>query len=418
MLRLASARQARVQYLQVARAGALRIHTSAAHPSIAIPVGIKQQDEQSIGFDTIDEQKVRVNGSLESLQRTKPLYGYRLSELPQIYSNLSKIKLSTLVVLTTMAGYAVAPGPLSLSMLMHTTAGTALCVASANSLNQFIEYPYDSQMSRTRTRPLVTGKISPLHALTFGAVTGVTGVATLAELVNPTVALLGAGNIALYAFAYTSMKRTSIANTWVGALVGGIPPMMGWAAATGSLDPAAWVLGGLLYAWQFPHFNALSWNLRQDYAQAGYRMMSITDPDLCRRTALRYSLACFPLSLALPALGVCNPWFAVTSSLVNAYMSIEAVRFYRNADSGSARKLFFASIVHLPVLMALVVLHRKSDDDREEEQREYSLQHSKKFLQAASGNTAGDAALVQDDKYGLFKYCPTPYYRWIQQLIG
>lgn len=207
------------------------------------------------------------------------------------------MRLSGLVVLTTMVGYAMSPGALQLSTLLWTTVGTALCVNAANTFNQWAEVPFDAQMKRTRVRPLVRGALTPWHVATVASLSAVSGVAMLATQVNPLVAALGASNIVLYAFIYTPLKRTSIINTWVGAVVGALPPMMGWAASTGSLETGAWLLGGVLYAWQFPHFNALSWNLRGDYSRAGYRMMSVTDPGLCCRTSLRYSAAMIPLTL-------------------------------------------------------------------------------------------------------------------------
>ena len=130
-----------------------------------------------------------------------------------------------------------------------------------------------AQMSRTRTRTIVKRVISPPHAFTAGTVFGITGVGILYTMVNPLVAVLGAVNIVIYTCAYTPLKRISVANTWAGAVVGGIPPLMGWVAVTQSIDPGAIVMAMSLYAWQFPHFNALSWNLRPDYSKAGYRMM-------------------------------------------------------------------------------------------------------------------------------------------------
>ncbi|KAJ2750701.1 Protoheme IX farnesyltransferase, mitochondrial [Coemansia pectinata] len=174
-----------------------------------------------------------------------------------------------------MAGYAVAPGAAQVAPLLWTAAGTALCAGSANAFNQWIEVPYDAQMSRTRNRPLARHAVAPGHALGFGVAAGTLGVGALYVFVNPVAAGLGAANILLYAGVYTAMKRLTIANTWAGALVGAIPPVLGWAAASGgTLGPGAWIMGGVLFAWQFPHFNSLAHTLRADYSKAGYRMMS------------------------------------------------------------------------------------------------------------------------------------------------
>ncbi|KAI8349662.1 protoheme IX farnesyltransferase [Blakeslea trispora] len=258
-----------------------------------------------------------------------------------------------------MCGYAIAPGAMDMATLFFTTVGTGLCITSANAINQWIEIPYDAQMLRTRNRVLGRRALSPVHAFGFGVGTGLAGVTTLATMVNPLTASLGAANILLYTALYTPMKRASIANTWVGAVVGGIPPMMGWAAATNSLDPGAWVLGGILYAWQFPHFNALAWNLRADYSKAGYRMMSVTDPKLNARVSLRYSLAMFPLSWGLSYLDLTSWLFAVDSSLINGALLYGAVKFWRKSNDKNAKQLFFGSIIHLPVLLGLMMVHKK-----------------------------------------------------------
>ncbi|KAI8872913.1 protoheme IX farnesyltransferase [Ramicandelaber brevisporus] len=267
-----------------------------------------------------------------------------------------------------MCGYAIAPSTvpvmLALPTMVFTTIGTALCVGSANAFNQWIEQPFDAQMTRTRTRVLVRRAMSSAHALGFGIASGVGGVAILHTLVNPTVAALGAANIVLYSGVYTYMKRTSIYNTWVGSVVGAIPPLMGWAASTGgTLDfPAAFVVAAVLYSWQFPHFNALSWNLRADYAKAGYHMMCVTDPKLNATVALRHAVALVPIAWLMPVLSITTPWFAITSLVPNGLLIAGAYRFYRKSDEKTARSLMFGSLVHLPLFLTLMLLHKRSDD--------------------------------------------------------
>lgn len=274
-----------------------------------------------------------------------------------------------------MCGYAIAPGAADLMVLLTTTLGTVLCICSANAINQWIEVPYDAQMLRTRNRVLVRRALTPFHVWSFGAVTGLAGVSLLATTVNPLTAFLGAANIVLYTGVYTPMKRTSIANTWVGALVGAVPPMMGWAASTGALDPGAWLLGGVLFAWQFPHFNSLSWNLRSDYSKAGYRMTSVTDPALNARVSLRYALAMLPLCWAMPAAGVTSWWFAVDSTFVNAAMAVQAWRFWRESNERTARQLFFGSVINLPLVLALMMVHKVGRRDGEETSRMAGVGH-------------------------------------------
>lgn len=289
----------------------------------------------------------------------------RVDDLPGILARLSKIKLTALVVSTTSAGFALAPGPFDLSCFLLTSVGTGLASCAANSINQFFEVPFDSNMNRTKNRPLVRGQISPLLAVTFATCCAVPGVALLTWGVNPLTGALGLFNIFLYTCCYTPMKRISIANTWVGAVVGAIPPVMGWTAATGSLDAGAFLLGGILYSWQFPHFNALSWGLREDYSRGGYCMMSVTHPALCRRVALRHCLALLALSAAAPALGVTTWTFPVIALPINLYISYLGFRFYRDADRKSSRKLFFCSLWHLPLLLLLMLTCKRPGAERD-----------------------------------------------------
>ncbi|OAJ42915.1 protoheme IX farnesyltransferase [Batrachochytrium dendrobatidis JEL423] len=262
-----------------------------------------------------------------------------------------------------MAGYAMAPGILSVSTLLWTTFGTGLCIASANAINQWIEAPYDAQMSRTRNRVLVRQAMSPSHAFMAGTTSGILGVTVLATLVNPITAVLGATNILIYTCIYTPMKRTSIANTWAGSIVGAIPPLMGWAASTGGIESGALVLAALMYAWQFPHFNSLSWNLRPDYSKAGYRMMCVTDPGLNARVSLRYSIMLFPIAYSAYYVGLVSWWFILDSSLVNGYMAWYAYQFWKDPNNKNARALFFSSLVHLPVFLALLMVHKQFYED-------------------------------------------------------
>ncbi|XP_046888442.1 protoheme IX farnesyltransferase, mitochondrial [Hypomesus transpacificus] len=283
-----------------------------------------------------------------------------LAELPDVYARLAKIKLTALVVVTAAAGYAMAPVPFDPAMFFLASLGTGLASCTANSINQYFEVPFDSNMNRTKNRPLVRGQISPLHAVSFALACGVPGLTLLTLAVNPLTGLLGGLNIFLYTCCYTPLKRLSISNTWVGAVVGAIPPVMGWTAATGALDPGALLLGGFLYCWQFPHFNALSWNLREDYSRGGYRMMSVTHPGMCRRVALRHSLGLVGLSGLGPVLDVTTWTFPLVSLPINLYISYLAFRFYRQGDRSSARKLFFCSLWHLPMLLLLALTCKKS----------------------------------------------------------
>ncbi|OJT09533.1 Protoheme IX farnesyltransferase, mitochondrial [Trametes pubescens] len=314
--------------------------------------------------------------------------------LAKIYWHLSKSSLTVLVVLTAMSGVALSPLPTSVPVLLSTALGTALCSASANTFNQVQEVPYDAQMARTRNRPIVRRAISPLHATGFAVATGVAGPALLWTMVNPTTALLGVANIALYAGAYTYLKRKSTLNTWVGSVVGGIPPLMGWTACGGSILPSsmqsfelvlpsfmstlssiptdaaladnplgALALFLLLYSWQFPHFNGLSYLVRESYAQAGYRMLGVLDPHKNATVALRHALLLVPAtSILMPLAGLTTWAFAVTSIVPHAICINTAYKFWKFGGEKQARKVFQHSLWYLPVLMGLMMFHKRGMD--------------------------------------------------------
>uniref|UniRef100_T1IXM4 Protoheme IX farnesyltransferase, mitochondrial n=1 Tax=Strigamia maritima TaxID=126957 RepID=T1IXM4_STRMM len=285
-----------------------------------------------------------------------------LVKLPRYYMKLAKVRLTGLVVLTALGGYMMAPAPFCIDTLLFTCVGTFFTSASANCINQLFEVPFDSQMRRTKNRVLVRGLLTPLHVLSFATVCGASGLTILTFGANGLTAALGGLTLALYTLAYTPMKRMSILNTWVGSVVGAIPPVMGWAACTGQIGSGGLLLGAILFAWQFPHFNSLSWNLRADYARAGYRMMSVVSPDLCRRTTLRYSVALLALCSAAPLCDLTTWTFAVDSLPVNLYFIYLSWKFHENADTPSARKLFRASLIYLPIIMALLGISKKPQE--------------------------------------------------------
>lgn len=296
------------------------------------------------------------------------------------YLQLSKPRLTMLVMLSAICSYAISPYAASVSQLLCLTVGTTLCSASANAINMGREPEFDRQMIRTQARPVVRGLISPPQAYRFAAVVGTLGTSILYLGVNPTVAVLGATNIALYAWLYTSLKRKHIINTWVGALVGAIPPLMGWAAASPLSHPGAWCVAGLLYAWQFPHFNTLSHNIRNEYKNAGYVMTAWKNPLLNARVALRYSLLMFPLCFGFSYFGITDWYYQIDSGIINAWMSFWAFKFFwqqkRNYSEEVfsntaklnkglavanvfARKTFLTSVLHLPAVLILAILHKK-----------------------------------------------------------
>lgn len=277
------------------------------------------------------------------------------------YKQLSKARLSGLVVATAAAGYvAASTESVDWRGFGWTCLGTMLASSSANALNQVYEVVNDSRMSRTAVRPLPTGRMSRGHALAFALITGVSGIYILNEKVNTTTAILGGGNIALYAGVYTPLKQISIVNTWIGAVVGAIPPLMGWAGAHGELDSGAFLLAAGLYFWQMPHFMSLAWLCRKDYAAGGYRMLSLVDPTGKRTAAcaLRNCMYLLPLGALSTWLGITSPYFAYESAFISAGMLLTAANFHAKPSNTNARILFRASLLHLPIFMISFLLHR------------------------------------------------------------
>lgn len=346
----------------------------------------KQQQEQQDGATTKDLPP-DASSVLTTVAAAQPSNSLRRN-LSALLS-LTKPRLTVLVALSAVASYALYPVPemlapsmtdtpsLSPLTLLFLTTGTTLCIASANALNMLYEPSTDAKMTRTRNRPLVRNIISKRAAALFALVAGGVGVCALYFGVNPTVSGLGFANIVLYAGVYTPLKAVTSLNTWIGAVVGGIPPLMGWAAAAGETATrdgswrelllagdgssiGGWLMAGILFAWQFPHFMALSWGIREEYKAAGLRMLAWTNPARNARVALRYSLVFMPLCVALCAAGVTNWGYAATSLPVNLWLAREGIRFWRlQGHGGSARGLFWASVWHLPVVMMLALLHKE-----------------------------------------------------------
>lgn len=319
---------------------------------------------------------------------TAPFETYRpnspmtLKRLVGLYSQLSKRNLSILMTLTATTGVALSPLPTDIPLLLSLTIGTYLTSAAANTFNQVLEAPLDAQTPRTRVRPLVTRRISPFHAAMFGAVCTVLGGAILYFGCNPTTAALGLGNLVLYAAIYTPMKRFSVINTWIGSVVGGITPLMGWTATGGSLWPTsdqplqwhwpsfdfnalsapnpltAYALFLLLFSWQFPHFNSLSHLIRGSYALSGYPMLSVLSTRLNALVSLRHAVLLIPFTAVLAPLTGSVDWsFALTSALPNYMFVKSAWDFYRKQTEKRAKKVFWVSLWYLPVVLGLMMIH-------------------------------------------------------------
>jgi protoheme IX farnesyltransferase len=275
---------------------------------------------------------------------------------------LSKARLSFLVLLTTLVGFLFAwSGPMDYLLLTGTLLGTALSAAGASALNQWLERDVDSLMPRTADRPLPARRMHPSDALIFGLLCSGSGIALLWLLVNPLTALLSFLTILIYAALYTPLKRLSELNTLLGAVPGALPPLLGWTAATGHTGLGGWILFLILWFWQMPHFLAIAWLYRDQYAAAGFRMLSTRDPDgwATAWQALIYAAAQLAVSLLPGLLCLATPWYFFAALALGAAMLFLAGDFVRRRDAGSARRLFFASIIYLPLLLGALVAFRR-----------------------------------------------------------
>ncbi|KAL5206601.1 hypothetical protein ABZP36_034810 [Zizania latifolia] len=284
------------------------------------------------------------------------------------YFELSKARLSALVVATSGAGYVLGSGNMvDVAGLCCTCAGTMMVAASANTLNQVFEIKNDAKMKRTMRRPLPSGRISPAHAVVWATSIGAAGTTLLAWKANGLTAGLAASNLILYAFVYTPLKQIHPVNTWVGAIVGAIPPLLGWAAASSELSLNAMILPAALYYWQIPHFMALAYLCRNDYIAGGYRMLSFADPT-GKRTALvslRNCLYMLPLGYFAYNWGVTSEWFSLEASLLTLGLTIGALSFTLKPTPKSARRMFYGSLLYLPAFMAGLLLHRLPNKHKE-----------------------------------------------------
>ena len=381
-----------------ADADASRHASTAVQPLAPAPSGIDDSDALLCAADAATAGATAADGAgaprkaaAAAAAASSPL------SLLRIYAELSKARLSSLVVLTAGAGFLMAGAPGSWGTLIATLAGTTMAAAAAGVFNQAWEVRTDALMRRTAGRPLPAGRVGMAHALTFGGVLAAASVGTLAMWTNPLTAALGVANIGLYALVYTPLKVRSEWNTAVGAVVGAVPPLMGWAAATGSLwgAPEPLLLGAALFLWQFPHFYSLAWSLRKDYARGGYVMKPVLDASGGRTTAwasLRAAAALALLPFIAVGVGATGPMFAVEGVLLNAVFLGLARRFYSAPSEATARALFRFSLLYLPLLLAAAVFHSLQWRDANNEQHAAA---------AAAANTRWDAIAMTNEHAGV-----------------
>ncbi|HSI84387.1 MAG: heme o synthase [Candidatus Methylacidiphilales bacterium] len=272
---------------------------------------------------------------------------------------LTKARLTLLVLLTTLAGFYLGMnGTVSLTTLAHTLFGTALVAAAASALNQYLEREPDAQMGRTEDRPLPKGRLAAEDVATAAIAAALAGALWLGFLVNWLSSFLAVLTLLIYIFVYTPLKRITSLNTLVGAVPGAIPPVIGWAAARQSVDLQALALFGILFLWQMPHFLAIAWLYREEYSNAGYKMSSLGDHSGGRTAggSVFYSLLLIPVSMAPYFLGTCNIIYAVIACLLGIAFTWMCTRFFVFPVNNRARQLFLVSIFYLPLLLIAAVL--------------------------------------------------------------
>jgi protoheme IX farnesyltransferase len=274
---------------------------------------------------------------------------------------LTKPGITRLVLVTTAVGfYLGSSGSLDWVLLLNVLLGTGLLAAGTNALNQWAERGVDAEMKRTRGRPLPAGRLRSSTALVFSVGISVAGTVYLALLVNLLTSFLGAAALLIYIFAYTPLKRRSWWCTVVGAVPGAIPPMMGWTAVAGSLDVLVWVLFGIVFLWQMPHFFAIGWIYRLDYARAGFPMLPVVDPEGVRtsRQIVLYTLALLMVSLLTSVLGLTGAlYFFGALTLGLAFLGL-GMMLAITRTGVHARRLFLGSVLYLPVLLILMVVDK------------------------------------------------------------
>ena len=284
-----------------------------------------------------------------------------LRERVAAYLELTKPRITFLIVLTAAAGFCLgAKGALNYVVMFHALFGIALLSSGIATLNQYMERDLDRLMRRTATRPLPSGKLTPFEAFTFGAALTLAAEIHLALFVNPLTALLGVAVVVGYLFCYTPLKTRTSLSTVVGAFPGAMPPLMGWAAASGEIGLEAWTLFAILFLWQFPHFLAIAWMYREDYARAGIVMLPVIEPEgrLTGQQIVLWTLMLIPVSLVPTALGTSGRVYFYGAMLLGALFLWSSLAAALSGSRQSARRLLLASVLYLPVLFALMVINQ------------------------------------------------------------
>jgi protoheme IX farnesyltransferase len=285
---------------------------------------------------------------------TLPVAGARARD----YSALAKPRLNMLVVASTLAGYAMGDGePLGFLRVAGLLLGTGLVAGGASAFNQVLERDLDALMRRTRMRPLPGQRLQPFEGLLFGSAITLAGLLLIVASSNLLAAAVALTTLLTYVALYTPLKRRTSFSTVIGAIPGALPPIIGWAAIAGELPIKAWTLFGIMFLWQLPHFLAIAWMYRDDYARAGFPMLPVIEPDgrSTGRQAVVYAAALLPLSLAPTLMHMTGDAYFAGALVLGVLFLWLTIRFARARDVRDARRVFFGSIVYLPVLWILMI---------------------------------------------------------------
>jgi protoheme IX farnesyltransferase len=296
-----------------------------------------------------------------SVIRTETAVRGAVAERSSVYVELTKPRITAMVLLTVAMGYFLAAGARSdVWLALHVLIGAGLACSGSGALNQYLERETDGRMDRTRFRPLPSHKISPVGVLLLGTALVLAGVGHVAWKVNALAAALNALTVATYLFVYTPMKRTSSLSTVAGAVPGALPPVIGWAAATGSVSAGGWILFAILFLWQIPHFLAIGRMYRDDYAAGGFPLLAVVDAHghATGRQMVLYSATLVPVSLLLTVQGLTGSIYFWCALALGIFYAGAAFRAARDNAVPSARGLLLASVLYLPILFSVICLDR------------------------------------------------------------
>ena len=277
------------------------------------------------------------------------------------YIDLMKPSILIMVLITTILGfYLGSDGNIVWINLIWMLTGTTFSAGGASVLNQYLERDQDKIMDRTCDRPIPLGIISPYNALVFGIITVIIGTSILVVKINLLTGFLSLLTVFMYVLVYTPMKRVTWLNTSIGSVPGALPPIGGWAAATNSIDSGAWILFGILYLWQHPHFFAIAWMCKNDYEKAGFKMLPVIEPDGKRtvRQILWHLSLLFPISLLPVLIGMNGYIYLYGSLIITLYYFLSAFPMLKNKSHKNASQILKASVLYLPALLVIIIIDK------------------------------------------------------------